>query len=273
VNALIPPEELLADPASVTLLDVRWWLGRSDGRAEYEAGHLPGAAYVDLETDLADPPGDRGRHPLPDLHRFGEAMRRCGVSGSRGVVVYDDGGGGAARAWWLLRYHGHLDVRLLDGSWSEWCRLGGPADTGVETPAYGDFEPVPGGLPVVDAAGAAELGRHGVLVDARIPGRFRGEVEPVDPVAGRIPGAINVPQALNLVGEGPGAGRFRPVEELRSAYRPVLEAPGEVAVYCGSGVTAAHDVLALDLLGVRAALYPGSWSEWITDPSRPVARG
>ncbi|CAA9347724.1 MAG: Thiosulfate sulfurtransferase, rhodanese [uncultured Nocardioidaceae bacterium] len=274
MSPLITPEELLADGLPRTLLDVRWQLGSSDGRAEHEAGHLPGAAFVDLDADLADPPGERGRHPLPDPARFGEAMRRCGVSGSRGVVVYDDSGGtAAARAWWLLRHHGHADVRLLDGGWSEWRRLGSPVETGVVAPAYGDFEPHPGGMPVVDATGAASVARSGSLVDARAPERFRGDVEPVDPVAGHVPGAVNVPTARNLEPEGPRTGRFRSVEGLREAYGPVLQSTGGVAVYCGSGVTAAHDVLALELIGVAAALYPGSWSEWVTDSGRPVARG
>jgi thiosulfate/3-mercaptopyruvate sulfurtransferase len=272
VSALITPEELLADPAPRTLLDVRWELGRTDGRQQYEAGHVPGAAFVDLDVVLADPPGEAGRHPLPDPVRFAEAMRRCGVRRDLPVVVYDDvGGTSAARAWWLLRYHGHPDVRLLDGGWSWWRRLGGEVEVGDSVPAYGDFEPLPGGLPTVDADEAARVAVQGMLVDARAPERFRGEVEPVDPVAGHVPGAVNVPTACNRVAEGERAGRFRSVDELAREY--AAPAGTEVAVYCGSGVTAAHDVLALELLGVRAALYPGSWSHWVTDPARPVARG
>jgi thiosulfate/3-mercaptopyruvate sulfurtransferase len=269
VHPLISPEELLEQLPDCTLLDVRWQLGRSDGRAQHEAGHIPGAAYVDLETDLADPPGARGRHPLPDADRFAEAMRRCGVSAERPVVVYDAvSGTSAARAWWLLRHHGHPAVRVLDGGWSWWLRVGGPVETGPVTSPYGDFVPRPGGMPVVDAAGAADLARTGMLVDARAPERFRGEVEPVDPVAGHVPGAVNVPTARNLVADGERAGRFKTKEELAAAY--AMPPGSEVGVYCGSGVTAAHDVLALELLGVRAALYAGSWSEWVTDPSRPV---
>ena len=279
MNPLVTPEELLERglDARWTFLDVRWQLGRSDGRAAYEQGHVPGAAFVDLESDLADPPGRRGRHPLPDTARFAEAMRRCGVSQSRPVVAYDDvGGSSAARAWWLLRHHGHRDVRVLDGGWSWWQRLGGPVETGFHEPAYGDFEPAPGQLPVLDAEGAAAMGSGAVLIDARAPERYRGETEPVDPVAGRIPGAVNVPAASNLVAEGPRAGRFKTLDELRGVYADALAAAGNggaVGAYCGSGVTASFDVLALELLGVEAALYPGSWSEYVTDPTRPVARG
>ena len=272
MTPLLAPDELLDELDRWTVLDVRWQLGRTDGREQHEAGHVPGAAYVDLETDLADPPGARGRHPLPDPDRFVAAMRRCGVSHERPVVVYDDvSGTSAARAWWLLRHHGHPHVRVLDGGWSWWLDVGGPVETGPVTPPYGDFVPGADVMPVLDAAGAAELARSGVLVDARAPERFRGEVEPVDPVAGRIPGAVNVPTARNLVAEGDRADRFRSAGELAAAYD--LPAGARVGVYCGSGVTAAHDVLALEVLGVSAALYPGSWSEWVTDPSRPVERG
>ncbi len=272
MGPLIAPEELLVELDRSTVLDVRWQLGRTDGREQHEAGHVPGAAFVDLETDLADPPGQRGRHPLPDPERFAEAMRRCGVRGDRPVVVYDDVAGvSAARCWWLLRHAGHPDVRLLDGGWSWWVKVGGAVETGPTTPPYGDFSGRPGQLPVVDAAGAAVLARDYVLVDARAPERYRGDLEPVDPVAGHVPGAVNVPTARNLVTEGERAGRFRSREELAREY--AVRRDADVGVYCGSGVTAAHDVLALELLGMRAALYAGSWSEWVTDPSRPVATG
>lgn len=263
---------------TVTVLDVRWQLGRSDGHQQYLAGHVPGAVYVDLETDLADPPADppdeRGRHPLPDPERFAAAMRRCGVSLDRPVVVYDDTAGVAAtRAWWLLRYHGHSDVGVLDGGWSWWLREGGAVDTGEtgETggnwPTPGDFRARPGQLPVLDAAGATRLAQAGVLLDARSSERFVGEVEPVDPVAGHIPGAVNVPTTANLAD-----GRFRSVAELTEVYSAAAEAD-EVGVYCGSGVTATHDLFALHLLGHDGALYAGSWSGWVSHPSRPVATG
>lgn len=273
---LISPEALLAqleeEPEGVTLLDVRWQLGRDDGRAEYAACHIPGAVFADLETALADPAGPGGRHPLPEPDRFGEEMRRCGVRNETRVVVYDATGGlAAARGWWLLRYHGHRDVRLLDGGWPWWLRVGGATETGNRVAPYGDFAPRPGGLPVIDAVNAARLAQEGALLDARAPERYRGETEPVDPVAGRVPGALNVPTARNLVADGSRAGRFKSPEELAEVYAGMIGR--DVGVYCGSGVTAAHDVLALELLGVRAALYPGSWSHWVTDPSRPVETG
>lgn len=266
-SALIAAEELRARLGEVTVLDVRYRLG-GPRREEYDAGHVPGAAYVDLDADLAAPPGAGGRHPLPDPADFEAAMRRVGVRGDRPVVVYDDWSGhAAARCWWLLRHHGHDDVRVLDGGWPAWVAAGGEVVSGEDAPEHGDFSARPGRMPVVeaDAVPAVE-----VLVDARAPERYRGEVEPVDPVAGRIPGAVNVPTGANL---GPD-GRFRPAEELREVYRAVGAVPGaRVAAYCGSGVTAAHDVLAMELAGIRAALYPGSWSGWIADPSRPVERG
>lgn len=260
--------ELAARLEEVTVLDVRYRLGGPPGAGEYAAGHVPGAAYVDLDTDLAGPPGPGGRHPLPDPEGFQAAMRRCGVSGSRPVVVYDDWSAhAAARAWWLLRHHGHDRVQVLDGGWAAWCAAGLPVATGQHPPAEGDFVALPGSSPVISAA---EVGQVGVLIDARAPERFRGEVEPVDPVAGHIPGAVNVPTAANLSADG----RFRTVPELAATYATVAAVPGaEVAVYCGSGVTACHDLLALELTGVRAALYPGSWSGWVTDPERPVATG
>lgn len=261
---------------SVTLLDVRWQLGGPPGHAEFLRGHVPGAAYVDLETALADPPGPRGRHPLPAADRFEGAMRRAGVSQDAAVVVYDAvSGTAAARCWWLLRYFGHPDVRVLDGGWASWVREGGATETGETRRRRGDFVASPGHMPVLDAAGAARVAREGVLVDARAPERYRGESEPIDPVAGHIPGAVNVPTAQNLVEpEVRAGGEFKSSEGLLDAYRQAgVDVDREIGVYCGSGVTAAHDVLALDLLGVPAALYPGSWSEWVTVADRPVARG
>jgi thiosulfate/3-mercaptopyruvate sulfurtransferase len=273
MGSLVSPEELRAILPEVTVLDVRWRLGRTDGYEQYVAGHVPGAVYVDLETDLADPasdpPGPGGRHPLPDADRFAAAMRRCGVRRDRPVVVYDDTSGTAsARAWWLLRYHGHPDVRLLDGGWSGWLAgvagRGGATEVGEARPEPGDLVADPGHLPVVGADDAARVASEGVLVDARAPERFRGDVEPVDPVAGHIPGAVNVPTSANLED-----GRWRPLGELAEVYAATAGAR-EVAVYCGSGVTATHDLFALHLLGRDAALYPGSWSGWVSDPGRPV---
>jgi len=269
-SPLIDVEELSGRLGEVTLLDVRYRTGGAAGPEEFVLGHIPGAAYVDLDADLAAPPGVGGRHPLPDTEAFQAAMRRLGVSDTRPVVVYDDWAGhAAARAWWLLRYHGHPDVRLLDGAWPAWLALppwGGAVEKGPTEPEPGDFTARPGQQPVVEADGVLEVG---VLVDARAGERYRGEVEPIDPVAGHIPGAVNVPTARNL----DESGRFRSPEELREIYAEVGAVEGaDVAAYCGSGVTAAHDVLAMELAGVRAALYPGSWSGWISDPSRPVEK-
>ncbi len=248
------------------MLDVRYRMGGPSGRGEYLAGHLPGAAYVDLDTALAAPPGPTGRHPLPDPAVFEQAMRAAGVYDERPVVVYDDWAGrAAARCWWLLRWAGHADVRVLDGGWSAWTAAGGARSAEDVVPAPGDFVVRPGALDVVPVEEVLDLAAYGVLVDAREPARFRGEIEPVDPVAGHIPGALNVPTSANLTEDG----RFRTPEELRAAY-PV--APGQrVAAYCGSGITATHDILAMAVAGIDAALYPGSWSEWVADPDRPVA--
>lgn len=266
---LISADELREHLAGVTVLDVRYRLGGPGGPGEFDAGHVPGAAYVDLDADLAAPPGPRGRHPLPDVGVFEAAMRRAGVDDGRPVVVYDDWEGrAAARAWWLLRFHGHQDVRVLDGGWPSWVAAGGAVATGPEpAPAAGDFTARPGGMPVVEAEGVLDVA---VLVDARAGERYRGEVEPIDPVAGHVPGAVNVPTTENVAPDG----RFRTPAELRETYAAVGATAGaEVAAYCGSGVTAAHDVLAMAVAGVPAALYPGSWSEWVADPARPVELG
>jgi thiosulfate/3-mercaptopyruvate sulfurtransferase len=272
MSALTTPAELAAVLTDVTVLDVRYRLGRTDGHRQYLAGHVPGAVYVDLGTDLADPPGDpvdeRGRHPLPDPDRFAGAMRRAGVTADRPVVVYDDWASMAAtRAWWLLTFHGHRDVRVLDGGWSWWTRNGLAVGTGEQLAEPGDFRADPGHLLLVDADGAARVARDGVLLDARAAERFRGEVEPVDPVAGHIPGAVNLPADLNH-----GDGRFRSPAELAEVYA-LTEGVGDVAAYCGSGVTATHDLFALHLLGRAAALYPASWSGWVSQQSRPIATG
>lgn len=261
---------LLEDPGTrPVLLDVRYQLGGPTGIEEFAAGHLPGAAYVDLDTELAAPPGSGGRHPLPDSAVFVAAMRRAGVRNESGVVVYDDWAGRAAsRCWWLLRHHGHTDVRVLDGGLAAWRGAGGELETGLAQPAAGDFTGEPGHLPVVDVDAVLRVARDGLLLDARDAERYRGDVEPVDPVAGHVPGAANVPTGDNLRSDG----AFRPPDELREVYADALADDPEVAVYCGSGVTACHDVLALAAIGVEAALYPGSWSHWVTDPARPVAR-
>ncbi|WP_416961691.1 sulfurtransferase [Streptomyces sp. Agncl-13] len=279
MNAIISASELASDLAGTNppvLLDVRWQLSVAkaageppfDGRAEYAAGHIPGAVYVDLDQELASAPGTHGRHPLPDTAHFGAAMRHAGVSAGRPVVVYDGGQGwAAARAWWLLRWTGHPDVRVLDGGLTSWE---GSLETAEPTPAEGDFTPEPGAVDLLDADGAAALARTGVLFDARAGERYRGEVEPIDRVGGHIPGALSAPTNENV---GPD-GRFLPAEQLAARFKSLGATEGSgVGVYCGSGVSGAHEVLALAVAGIPAALYVGSWSEWSSDPERPVAVG
>ncbi|MGW3173027.1 sulfurtransferase [Streptomyces sp. NPDC001153] len=279
MTAIITTTQLAADLTGdrpPVLLDVRWQLSVAkaagapafDGRAEYAAGHIPGAVFVDLDRELAGEPGRNGRHPLPDLAEFGAAMRRAGVSAGRPVVVYDGGQGwAAARAWWLLRWTGHPDVRVLDGGLPSWE---GELSNEVPDVAEGDFRPVPAASGLLDADGAAALARTGVLLDARAGERYRGEVEPIDRVGGHIPGAVSAPTTENV---GPD-GRFLPPAELRDRFKALgVSTDTEVGVYCGSGVSGAHEVLALAVAGIPAALYAGSWSEWSSDPSRPVAVG
>jgi thiosulfate/3-mercaptopyruvate sulfurtransferase len=271
MTVIITASELASELAGTrppVLLDVRWQLGGPDQRPAYAAGHLPGAVYVDLDTELAGPPGKGGRHPLPDPVAFGAVMRAAGVSGDAPVVVYDGGQGwAAARAWWLLRWTGHARVRVLDGGLASWS---GPLSTETPAPAEGNFAPVPGSLPLLDADAAASLARSGLLLDARASERYRGDVEPIDRIGGHIPGAVSAPTSAN-VGEN---GRFLTPDALAGRFGALGAAEGtEVGVYCGSGVSGAHQVLALEVAGIPAALYAGSWSEWSSDESRPVATG
>ncbi len=272
---LITPDALArlidgGDPPPA-ILDVRWDVASGPDRDAYLEGHLPGAVFVDLDRQLADPPSERGRHPLPDAEGFGEDMRALGVCIGRPVVVYDAATStAAARAWWLLRYCGHPAVAVLDGGLAAWIAAGHPITTDVPAPVAGDFSPRAGAMPVVTPAEAAATAACGILLDARARERFLGELEPIDPVAGHIPGARNRPTTENV----DGAGHFLSPPALRSAFEELgVNDNVPLAAYCGSGITAAHEVLALELAGYRAALYPGSWSEWIRDPARPVATG
>lgn len=265
---------VLAAGAGPVLLDVRWRLGGPPGIESYRAGHLPGAVFADLDRDLSGEPGPGGRHPLPGADAFQAAMRRLGVSDGSPVVVYDEADAmAAARAWWVLRYFGHGDVRVLDGGYQAWAAAGGEVTAGDGVaPAPGTFTARPGRMPVLDAAGAARLARDGILLDARAGERYRGETEPVDPVAGHIPGAVSAPTAGNC---GPD-GRLLPAAALRARFEALglTGAAGvQAGAYCGSGVTAAHEILALAVAGIPAALYAGSWSHWVTDAGRPVATG
>jgi len=253
------------------LLDVRWELGGRPGALDFAESHIPGAAFVDLDRELAGPPGSGGRHPLPGVDELVAAMRAAGVENHRAVVVYDAATStAAARAWWLLRFHGHAAVAVLDGGFAAWVAADQPVETGHPHVRRGDFNASPGAMATVDADGAQRLARDGVLLDARAPERFRGQREPIDPVPGHIPGARNHPTLGNV----DQAGRFLSPEQLRERFaRAGVTAQGAIGAYCGSGVTAAHQVLALELAGYSASLYAGSWSEWITDPNRPVATG
>jgi thiosulfate/3-mercaptopyruvate sulfurtransferase len=253
---------------SPVLLDVRWALGDPHGEQHYRDGHLPGAVYVDLETELSGPkaPG-AGRHPLPSIGQIEAAARRWGIT--RSVVVYDNTGGlAAARAWWLLRWAGVPEVLILDGGLAAWRAAGHAVATGEarRRPAS-DIKLDGGHLPTLTADEAAALPATGTLLDARAGERYRGEVEPVDPRAGHIPGAVSAPTTGNL---RDGVPLFKAADELRERFAGVS---GPVGVYCGSGVTAAHEIAALAVAGIDAALYPGSWSAWSSDPDRPAAVG
>jgi thiosulfate/3-mercaptopyruvate sulfurtransferase len=270
-DVLISARDLRASLASSdapVVLDVRWQLAKPDGRADYEAGHVPGAVYVSLEDELTDHgvPG-RGRHPLPAGASVEVAARRWGVRVGSPVVVYDDWNrAGSARAWWVLTAAGLSGVRILDGGLAAWIAAGGELETGTATTKPGDVTVVyddlyAGGLPTLTADEAATLGER--LVDGRAPERYRGEVEPVDPVAGHIPGAGNVPSTSLLAADG----TFLPAAELRAALGQATGA------YCGSGITASVVVAALAAAGVPVALFPGSWSQWTADGSRAVETG
>ncbi|BCB82428.1 sulfurtransferase [Phytohabitans flavus] len=269
-DLIVDAPDLATKLTETTVIDVRWRLAGPPGRDDYAAGHLPGAVFLDLDADLCGPPGEGGRHPLPDPDDLQRVLRAAGVRAGHPVVVYDLGDGlPAARAWWTLRWAGHDEVRVLDGGFPAWVAAGLPVTTEVPTPAPGDITVRPGGMPVLDAAAAGRLAAEGVLVDVRAAPRYRGEVEPVDPVAGHIPGAVNLPTTDHLEADG----RLRAADAIRSRFAEVGVDEGvRVGAYCGSGITAAHTVLALNLAGrTDAALYVGSWSEWITDPDRPVA--
>ncbi len=258
------------DDPDLRLCDVRWYLtdpGR--GRREYEAAHLPGAVFVDLEADLTGPTGP-GRHPLPSPGRFATRMGELGVGRHHTVVVYDDGGGGvAARLWWMLRGIGVASVFVLDGGLSAWRAAALPLTTEVPRPSPVDLPAPPTWPGVVDRSFvSARLGSFD-LIDARASERYRGEVEPVDPLAGHIPTAVNLPYTENL----DETGRFRAPAELAARYAG-LGAGRPIVAYCGSGVTACHAILALELAGVSGVLlYEGSWSDWSSVEGAPVAVG
>jgi thiosulfate/3-mercaptopyruvate sulfurtransferase len=254
------------------VLDVRWSLAVPDGRPAFLDGHIPGAVYVDLDHDLADHSATgRGRHPLPSESAFTEAMRAWGLRDGDTAVVMDDlGNQSAARAWWLLRHAGFGDVRMLDGGLQAWVAAGHPLEEGATTTAPGDATAHFGGMAVVDADEVAALPLTGVVLDSRAAVRYRGEVEPIDPRAGHVPGARSAPTTDNVDADG----RFLAPDELRARYAALGIEPGtSTAAYCGSGITATHQVAALALAGIDAALFPGSWSQWSNEPHRSVATG
>jgi len=258
--------------APVTILDVRWRLDEPDGRPTYLQGHLPGAAYVSLEDELSDHSvTGRGRHPLPSGRSIEAAARRWGVREGVPTVVYDDWNrAGSARAWWVLTAAGIADVRILDGGLEAWRSGGGSLATGGVDPAPGDaavthHDLYNGALPTLTAQQVHEVD----LLDARAPERFRGEVEPIDPVAGHIPGAKNLPSGAVLNADG----TFLTQDAIAQLLAARAVDDTKIGAYCGSGVTAAVTVAALAATGYQAALFPGSWSQWSSDSNNPVARG
>jgi len=274
VAQLITPAELdllLGAGAPVRVLDVRYRLDKPDGRADHAAGHVPGAVYVDLESELSrHGAAHEGRHPLPALDDLQAAVRRWGVSTGDTVVVYDDARAlGASRAWWVLTRSGLADVRLLDGGLRAWVDAGLPLQSGEVAYEPGDAVVHEIAEPVLSIDDAAAYPSSGVLVDVRAAERYRGEVEPIDPIAGHIPGAVNLPTSEYMDGE-----RFRDAATLTDLFARAGIVPGvAAAAYCGSGVTAAQAAFAAELAGLELALYPGSWSQWSNTPGRPVATG
>jgi len=268
-HPLITPAVLDQVLNSVTLLDTRWQMGQPTRRPAYDAGHLPGAAWVEFEGVMSSAPGE-GRHPMPDRAVFAAAMRAAGVRNDRPVVVYDDGNSlAASRCWWLLRHFGKDDVQVLDGGFAAWDAAGLPVSTSPVRPVPGDFEATDGDSSLLDADGAARFAADKLLLDGRPADRFAGKNETIDPVAGHIPGAVSAPALTNVT----ESGAFLPAEQLAAKFTSLgIRPDSEVGVYCGSGIQATHLALALEASGIQppTSVYVGSWSEWITDPDRPV---
>lgn len=272
-NFVSPDElsDLREQGAPVRVIDVRWRLDRPDGHAEYLEGHIPGAVYVPLDSELATHgEASEGRHPLPSTETLQRAVRRWGVHDGDLVVAYDDAKGlAAARAWWLLRQAG-VDVHVLEGGIRGWIAAGHDVDTADESPEEGTAVLREIGDDALSIDEAAAFPASGVLLDVRAPERYRGETEPLDPIAGHIPGALNLPTMLHLDADG----RILDAATVRANLATVGIAEGtRVAAYCGSGVTAAHTALVLDEVGIEAKVFPGSWSQWSNTPGRPVATG
>lgn len=275
MTVLISVEDLLArleSGQSTVLLDVRWVLGDPHGHQHYLEGHLPGAIFADMNEELAShgTPQD-GRHPLPSEVDFQATVRRWGINEGDTVVAYDDAGQAAAsRAWWLLGYAGIPNVLMLDGGLGAWRDANLALEQGEVSAEPGNGVVHYGAKPIIDIQEAKKWGAHGVLLDARAGERYRGETEPIDPKAGHIPGATSAPTMENLSGDK----RFKSAAELQRRFKDLgLDEDSEIAVYCGSGVTAAHEIAALEIAGFEAALYPGSWSAWSNNSDLPVALG
>ncbi|MEO6944082.1 MAG: sulfurtransferase [Lacisediminihabitans sp.] len=263
---------LRANPGLV-VLDARWTLGQTDGSSHFLAGHIPGARFVDLDTELASPPSPRrGRHPLPSRENFQDTLRMLGVTRDSTIVAYDQAESfSAARLWWLLRNAGFEAARVLDGGLRAWTEAGYPVSIGepdAVTPSEITIEW--DRVPSIEIDDAASFPGRGILLDARAGERYRGEIEPMDPRAGHIPGALSAPTTENL----DDTGAFLPAEQLRTRFANLDIGPSTpIAVYCGSGITASHQILALEVAGFTGTLFPGSWSQWASDPARSAATG
>ena len=276
-TTLVQADALAAalDHADLTVLDCRFSLADPEaGERAWQASHIPGARHAHVDRDLSDHTRHgQGRHPWPDVAAFTARLGAWGITPAHRVVAYDAGDGAfAARLWYLLRALGHRDVAVLDGGWARWTALGLPVDDLVRTLAPATYVATFDHTPLLDAdATQRHLDAGDLLVDARAAERFRGEVEPIDPVAGHVPGAVNRPYASNLAD-----GRFKPAAQLRAEFEALLggRAPDAMVAMCGSGITACHHLLAMAHAGLPGAkLFTGSWSGWISDPSRPVATG
>ncbi len=257
------------------VVDCRFNLADTEyGRRVYAQGHIPGAHYLHLDDDLSSPiTPDSGRHPLPDVEKLAATLRALGLRNNTQVVVYDDNGGAmAGRLWWLLRWMGHQAVAVLDGGWQAWQQQQGTLSPDPpKILAEGNFQPQLQSGFTVTALDLRQANSPWQLVDARAAERFRGEMEPIDPIAGHIPGALNRPLTDNLQN-----GYFKSAGQLRAEWEQVLQGCNlaQIVHMCGSGVTACHNQLAMEVAGLSGTrLYPGSWSEWIRDPQRPIAKG
>lgn len=263
--------------ASLRIVDVRWYLDPArKGKDAYRAGHIPGAVFLDVDLDLSAPGGRRGgpagRHPWPSAEQVANVMGRAGIGSGTTVVAYDDQAGAvAARLWYVLRAHGHDGVAVLDGGTAKWIAEGRGLETAEVLPEPKVFVPNLKAGMVVGKSGVVGAAGLELVLDARVAGRYRGETEPIDPRAGHIPGARNAPFTDNLTADPVPV--FRSAAELRERFAALGADRREPIVYCGSGATACHDLLALEVAGLRGRLYAGSWSEWSADPALPAALG